>query len=148
MISQEQITQLLQTKIAQYRLLRASNYEFAMGGVKTGPLMVIRWLILPLVIWGSLAIGLAILFFFLWLAGASIQVATLTFYAYMLIWLCLSSTDFYSWIIYKLVDFFESGILPKVINFFRQPPSEIFTRTSRYVAPTPTVPTAPPRDHT
>jgi hypothetical protein len=148
MISQKQITQLLQTKIAQYRQMRASNYEFAMGGVTTGPLAVIRWQLLAFVIWGSLAIGLAILFFFLSLAGASPQVAALSFYAFMLFWLCLSFTDFYSWVIYKIVEFFESGILPKVINFFSLRPSDIFTRTSRYVAPIPSVPSAPPRSHT
>lgn len=145
MISQKQITQLLQTKIAQFRQMRASNYEFAMGGVTTGPLAVLRWQLLAFVIWGSLAIGLAILFFFLSLADASPQVATLAFYVYMLIWLSLSFTDFYSWVIYKIVEFFESGILPKVINFFSLLPSEIFTRVSRYVAPIPSVPTTPPR---
>ena len=146
MISQEQITQFIQTKFAQYRLWRASNYEFAMGGVTTGPLMIIRWQLLSAVIWGSLAIGLAILFFFFWFAGVSPQVATVAFYALMLMWWSLTFTDFYSWIVYKLVEFFESGILPKVINFFHQPPpSEIFSSTPRYVAPILVVPTTPPR---
>lgn len=135
-----------QEKIDQFRQWRASNYEREMGGVTTGFLAVIRWIFLAVTIWGCLVIGLVIFIAMMKIAGASRELAVISFYGFILIWFCFSFTNFYSPIINRLVAFFEGGLLPQGIGAFLQPvETEIHTAFIDYISPILGVPTTPPR---
>lgn len=135
-----------QTKISQFRQMRAANIERDMGGVTTGGIAVVRLLFLLVTSWGILGAGIAGLIGVLKLVGASLDVAIISFFAFLLMWLCFSFSRSYSRLIDWLVTFFEGGLLPLGIGFFRQPASSIiFPRFIRYISPVLGIPTAPPR---
>jgi hypothetical protein len=137
---------LNQTNLDQYLRWRAANYARAMGGVTTGLLAVVRWIFLVALIWGSMGLGLFTLLATLKFVGASLDVAIISMFAFMLMLLFFSFTDSYSKIIEDLVNFFEEGLFPKGIRCFRQPIAAIIIQSfSRYTSPVLGVPTTPPR---
>ncbi len=135
-----------QTKITQFRQMRAANIERDMGGVTTGVLAVLRGFLLVVASWGSLGIGFAALIGVLKLAGASPDVALISFFAYLLLWLGFSFFQLHSQFIERIITFFEDGILPPIgWSFGQSVSSEIFQFFSQYLGPILGVPTTPPR---
>lgn len=117
-----------------------------MGGVTTGPVAAVRWFFLVTISWTVLAFGSVALIMILKWAGASLDVAMVSFFAFLLLWLSFSFSRSYSRLIDWLVNFFEGGLLPEKISCFRQPAvSEIHTYFTEYISPILGVPTTPPR---
>jgi len=135
---------LNQTKIDQFIRWRAGNIERDMDGVTTGILAVVRWIFLVVMSWSSLAVSLAIFIAILKSAGASLDVAMISFFAFLLMWLLFSFTSVYSRLIDYLVTLLEAGLFPQV-GCFREPASSmIFPRFTQYISPVLGLPTAPP----
>lgn len=135
-----------QTEITQFRKKRAANIERDMGGVTIGPIAALRCFFMLVVTWGGLGVGLVTLIGILKLAGASADVALISFYAFMFLWLGFGFTSIHSRLVDWLVSFFEGGILPRGIRCCGQPAASEFHSTfTDYFGPVLGVPTTPPR---
>jgi hypothetical protein len=131
---------------AQFEKWRGDNYLHEMGGVTSGPIAVFRYFCLIAASWGGLLIGVSLLVAILKIVNTTLDVAMLSFYIFLIVWLCFSFTRSYSQLINNIVDFFERGILPQGIGLFGQPvvsiiPPQLIPSISRFIQ----VPKSPPR---